>query len=235
MMVVAFAALFAPVAARGQTSSTAPDSAVSAFLESTVALAQRRDTAALRQLAAERFVFVHSSGRVQSLDEFLAFVVRGRQDSIRVLSPPEVRDAGSAAYVLTHTASWVPGRGWTAFRATDVVVRTPAGLRWLGHQSTALPTSPEFAPIAPGIAEAITGRYVSAAGVVREVTVAGDRLLVRTGGAPPVRYGALTETTFHAEGGDAFIVFQREGRGHAHALEVLQDARVEHFERRDAP
>ena len=237
---LAVAALLAPVAGRAQAAAQAAgistaDAAARAFLDSTVALAQRRDTAALRRLADPRFVFVHSTGRVQDLAAFLAFAAQGRQDSVHTLSPPEIRDADAVAYALTHTATWVPGRGWTAFRATDVVLRTPAGLRWLGHQSTALPTAPAFVPLAPAIASSVAGRYVNRHGVARVVSAARDRLLVRTGDAPPVAYGALTAATFHAERGDAFLVFLRDESGRVRYLEVLQRAGAERYERQDAP
>lgn len=235
LLLAALLMLGAPPVARGQVVRADSSGAAAAFVDSTVTLAQRRDTAALRRLADPRFTFVHSTGRVQDLAAFLAFVAQGRQDSIRVLSPPDVRDAGPAAYAITHTASWAPGRGWTAFRSTDVVVRGAEGLRWLGHQSAALPAAPTFVPIVPEIAATAGGRYVSAAGTVRELTVSGDRLLVRVDGAPPIRYGALTATTFHAEGGDAFLVLVRDAAGHLRWLDVLQGARAERYERRDAP
>lgn len=227
--------LCTPPVVQAQAARSESERAAVAFVDSTVALAQRRDTAALRRLADPQFTFVHSTGRVQDLAEFLGFVVQGRQDSIRILSAPEVRDAGTVAYVVTHTASWAPGRGWTPFRSTDVIVRGAAGMRWLGHQSAALPATPTFVPIAPDVAAAARGRYVSDAGNVRELSVDGDRLLVRTNGAPPVRYGALTATTFHADGGDAFLVFGRDDAGRVRWLEVLQGVRAERYERRDAP
>ena len=179
---------------------------------------------------------MHSTGRVDDLTAFLAFAVQGRQDSARVLSAARVREFGPVAYVLTHTALWTPGRGWTAFRATDVVVRSSAGsLRWAGHQSTSLPPTPAFVPLDGALAAALRGRYVNASGVVRHVEASSDRLLVRTGDGAPVAYGALSATTFHPERGDAFLVFFRNAGGQVQYLELLQRGGVERYTRQRDP
>jgi hypothetical protein len=228
---LAFALIVAPSGLWAQQGTSRQGAAVIAFLDSTLALAQHHDTASLHRLADSGFAFVHSTGSVDDLPAFLTFASQGRQDSTRGLSPPRVRDFGAIAYVLTHTATWVPGRGWTAFRATDVVVRTPAGLRWAGHQSTALPATPVFIPLDQTLAAAVSGHYVSAQGVVRHVTSASDRLLVRTGDGPPVAYRALSATTFRAERGDAFLVFFRDAAVRVQYLEVLARAGAERYDR----
>src|SRR3569833_1602595 len=160
--------IFVLVASLCSRAAQAQSTAAIAFVASTVMLAQRRDTAALRRMSDEHFVFVHSTGRAQKREEFLACVVQGRQDSIRVLDSPEEHDAGATGYVVTHTASWAPVRGWTPFSSTDVVVRSSAGLRWLGHQSTALPATATFIAIYQSVKTTDTGRYVSAQGLVRD-------------------------------------------------------------------
>ena len=76
------AALLLPLAPTGlcaQTVTAPRDAAIVAFVDSTLALARRRDTASLRALTDSSFVFVHSTGRVDDLAAFLAFAVQGRQ------------------------------------------------------------------------------------------------------------------------------------------------------------
>jgi hypothetical protein len=235
LWVVAATLCVAPTVLHAQTVMSPADTEVIAFLDRAVALAQRHDTVALRRLTDSGFVFVHSTGRVDDRTAFLTFAMQRSPDSVRVLGTPQVRHLGSVAYVLTHTATWVSARGWSAFRATDVVMRTPAGLRWIGHQSTALPPTPTFRPLDSVLAAALSGRYESGHGVVRHVAAARDRLLVRTGDGSPVAYGALSATTFHAERANVFLVFFRDSVGRVSHMELLQGASAERFERRGKP
>ena len=77
-----------------------------------------------RRLVTPEFVFVHSTGSVDSIARFLAFIAQVHQDSVRDLSPPEYREYGDAVLAISHQATWVPRRGWSSFRGIDLVVRS---------------------------------------------------------------------------------------------------------------
>jgi hypothetical protein len=218
-----------PTAVRAQGAGGAISA--TAFVDSTVALSRRRDTASLRRILDPEFAFVHSTGKVDDAAAFLAFVLGMQQDSARSIEPPRTRELGEVAFVLSHTATLVPGRGWTEFQGSDLLRRTAQGWRWLAHQSTALPGSPSFAALDTAAARAYAGRYVSAAGVERVVSFEGDRLLVRTNGRAPVAYGPLTATTFHAVRAESYLVFLRDERGAVRWLEVLARGGAERFAR----
>lgn len=205
---------------------------VGALLDSVVAVGRRQDTAAFRRLATSDFVFVHSTGRVNDVLGYLAFMAQA-PDSIRALDPPQYRDYGDVVYVLTHSATFVRGRGWTEFRATDLVRREGGRWRWAAHQSTALPGTPAFVRVSGDVLDAYAGRYASAAGEVRTVTRDGDRLLVTGASGRPTGYRPLTESAFHIEAGVAFIVFGRDAAGRVDRFELLQQEAATRFVRLD--
>lgn len=202
--------------------------AVAALLDS-VRVAARQDSVMFRRLAAPEFIFIHSSGRVDDVLAFLEFAARIRPDGERVLSPPEYRVYGSAGdviLVLTHTAIQVPGRGWNAYRATDLVQRdptSPLGWRWVAHQSTRLPSEGNYIQLPGAVLDAYVGRY-RAPGEVGARTVGrdGERLLLSSPSGRPLAFRALTESTFGLENGQMYLVFVRDATGNVSHLDVLQ-------------
>lgn len=231
-----------PPAAGGTRVAEHESRAIAALLDSVVAVARRRDTAAFTRLVAPEFFFIHSSGHVDDVPAFLRFVAQTPVDSARVLSPPEYRVYGAAAdvvLVLTHSANRVPGRGWNAYRATDLVVRdpaSPAGWRWLAHQSTRLPSQGNYVQLPGAVLDAYTGQY-GAAGAPgrRTVTREGERLLLSSTAGRRLAFRALTESTFGLENGQMYLVFGRDASGRVSHLEILQREQAERLSRSTEP
>lgn len=216
--------------------------AVAALLDSVVAVARRQDTSAFAQLVAPEFFFIHSSGHVDDVPAFLRFIAQTPVDSARVLSPPEYRvhgAAGDVVLVLTHSANMVPGRGWNAYRATDLVVRdpaSPAGWRWLAHQSTRLPSQGTYIQVPDAVLDAYVGQY-GAAGAPgrRTVTREGERLLLSSTAGRRLAFRALTESTFGLENGQMYLVFVRDASGRVSHLDILQREQAERLPRSAEP
>lgn len=170
--------------------------AVAALLDSVRAVASRQDAAAFSRLAAPEFVFIHSSGHVDDVPAFLAFAAQTRPEGERALSPPEYRAYGASrdvVLVLTHSANRVPGRGWNAYRATDLVVRdaaSPLGWRWVAHQSTRLPGEGSYIQLPGEVLDAYAGQYGTAGEAGRRtVTRDGERLLLSSSAGRRSRSG----------------------------------------------
>lgn len=206
--------------------------AIAALLDSATDAARRRDAAALRRMLTPGFAFVHSTGRVDDVGAFVAFVGAVRQDSMRTLGDARWQRSGDAAVVVSEEATYVARRGWTAFRASDVVVRDGSGWRWMLHHSTALPGMPGVAVTLPDSAlDALVGEFATASGAVRTVKRDGDHLTITAANGAPLVYRALSPTTFHAERGDAYAVFVRSGGGRVEWLEILQPTGYERLRR----
>ena len=203
--------------------------AVAALLDSVRTVAARRDSATFARLVVPGFVFIHSSGHADDVPEFLRFAAGVSFDNERVLSPPEYRVYGSArdvVLVLTHTANLQPGRGWNAYRATDLVLRDPAsplGWRWVAHQSTRLPSEGSYIELPGEVLDAYAGQYGAAGDFGnRTVTRDGQRLLLSSPSGRPLAFRALTESTFGLENGQMYLVFGRDATGKVAFVDILQ-------------
>lgn len=203
--------------------------AVAALLDSVRVVARRQDSATFSRLVAPEFVFIHSSGHVDDVPAFLVFAARTVPAGERVLSPAEYRTygaAGDVVLVLTHTANQVPGRGWNAYRATDLVLRDPAsplGWRWVAHQSTRLPSEGSYIQLPSEVLDAYVGQYGTAGEAgSRTVTRDGQRLLLSSPSGQPLAFRALTESTFGLENGQMYLVFGRDATGSVSFVDILQ-------------
>jgi hypothetical protein len=96
----------------------------------------RGDRAKLEQLLDESFVFVHSTGKLESRS---AFIDRMVQASVSQKVPTidfvdnDIRLYGNTAVWVTHSVR----RGTPmTFVGTDVLIRTETGWKWVSVQST---------------------------------------------------------------------------------------------------
>lgn len=225
----------AAVGPSGDAVRAADRRAIAALLDSATAAARTKDSAALRRMLAPGFAFVHSTGRVDDAAAFVAFVGAVRQDSMRTLGDARWRRSGDVVAIVSDEATYVARRGWTAFRASDVVVRDGASWRWMLHQSTALPGMPGVAITLPDSAvDAFVGEFATSAGAARTVKHEGDHLTITAANGAELSYRALSPTTFHAERGDAYAVFVREAGGRVEWLEILQPTGFERLRRVEA-
>lgn len=216
---------------------------VLSLLDSVVAAGRRGDTSRVRQLVSPDFRFIHSTGRVDTIPDFLRFLSTVRQDSTRDLGVVVYAPTDAAVLVVGHDATWVAPRGWAEFQSTDVVVRSATDAngraarggtwRWSLHQSTGLPTGPSaWVALPDSLLNQYVGVYSNPAGFMRQVKRASDRLTITAVGGSDIPYRALTPSSFHAERGDAYAVFVRDERGRIAYLEILQPSGAERFTRR---
>jgi hypothetical protein len=96
----------------------------------------RGDRAKLEHLLDESFVFVHSTGKLESRSEFIDRIV---QASVSQKVPmidfidSDIRLYGNTAVWVTHSVR----RGTPmSFVGTDVLIRTETGWKWVSVQST---------------------------------------------------------------------------------------------------
>jgi hypothetical protein len=106
------------------------------------------DRAALEELLAPGFVFIHSTGvlemRQQYIDRMAASAAKGSgTPSNLVFSEEQIRLYGDTAIWTTRSVRPSDGkRPELSFRGTDVIVRVGSKWLWASVHSTLLPTPP---------------------------------------------------------------------------------------------
>lgn len=130
-------------AARGAGPTGQPEEAAVADLErARFAAMVGKDTASLRRYLASDLVYTHSSGAVESRDEFLAHLAGG-QLSYGSIEPAELRvRVVDETAIINGRAELVVGSDRFAVRYLDVWVRRDGRWQMIAWQSTRLPQVP---------------------------------------------------------------------------------------------
>lgn len=233
LVLACLVALSTPCRAQQPESSLSPDAVTEAELRAVrrvfdEALA-RGDRGSLEEILADGFMFVHSTGVVETRDEYINRAVAGAGAGAATPRPhftfdeERIRVYGGAAVVWTaRSVRRVPGTPDIRLRSTDVLVRHEGRWRWASVQSTRLPTRPAPAAVGPAALQALAGEYEIAPG--RTFTVIYENGVLR-GSAAGVRQSELipqSETGFAwfspDSNADMVVVFQRSDDGQMHAV-----------------
>jgi hypothetical protein len=136
---------------------------------------QQGDRNALERILAPAFVFIHSTGVLDSRQEFIDKTVRAPAPRDFEYSEEIIRIYGG------HTAVWTTrsvrqGQGGAIFRGTDVLVRRGGRWQWAAVHSTALPIRPAAAAVPVEVLERSVGTYRDSRGRTLTVTRSGATL-----------------------------------------------------------
>jgi hypothetical protein len=183
---------------------------------------KRGDRAILERVLADGFTFIHSTGvletRQEYIDRAVASAKASPQPDVEFLDDQiSVYDKRMAVWI---TRSFRRAQGENPeinFRGTDVIVKTGGRWRWAAVQSTRLPTRPKPAAIAPGLYKSYAGRYEIGGGKTLTVTEEGETLRGVATGMRPAELIPRSETEFvwfnPDSNVDARIVFIRDESG----------------------
>jgi hypothetical protein len=233
LVLACLVAVSMPCRAQQPESSLTPDAGTEADLRAArrafdEALA-RGDRGALEEILADGFMFVHSTGVVETRDEYINRAVAGARAGAAAPRPQftfdeeRIRVYGGATAVWTaRSVRQVAGTPDIRLRSTDVLVKQGGRWRWASVQSTRLPTRPAAAAVRPAALQALAGEYEVAPGRTFSVTYESG---VLRGAAAGVRQSELiprSETEFvwfsPDSNADMVIVFQRGDGGQTHAV-----------------
>jgi hypothetical protein len=182
----------------------------------------RGDRAALERILADGFMFVHSTGVVETREEYI-----GRAAAAGGTAPRPQFEFGEErirVYAGT-TAVWTarsvrratPTSPEITLRSTDVLVKVDGRWRWASVHSTRLPTRPTPAAIDHAVLQGYLGEYEIAAGRTFAVVREGGVLRGRASGVRQSELIPWSETEFvwfsPDSNADMVIVFVRDENG----------------------
>lgn len=232
LVLACLVALSTPCVAQQPESALSPDAMTEADLRATRAALEgalaRGDRGALEEILAAGFMFVHTTGVVETRDEYINRAVAGAGAGAAprphfAFDDERIRVYGGTTVVWTARAvRQISGTPDIRMRSTDVLVKQEGRWRWASVHSTRLPTRPAPAAVSPAALQALAGEYEIAPG--RAFTVIHENGVLR-GSAAGVRQSELiprSETEFvwfsPESNADMVIVFQRGEDGQTHAV-----------------
>jgi ketosteroid isomerase-like protein len=206
----------------GQTTTTAAknDSSIEAEIQSLHRRIReavvRRDRAALENIYADEFLYIHTTGSLDTKTEHIT-----KSLTTDVSSSPQAPDIeyqqldtyGDMAVRTARTRAKVAGRQERRLWGTWVYVKK--GGRWqiVRAQGTTVPPERTAVKVDPKVFDAYVGKYELAPGTYSTITREGDTLMAQRTGRARVTLLPESETQFFVEGGDAQFTFYKDDRG----------------------
>ena len=176
----------------------------------------RRDRAALEDIYGDEFLYIHTTGSLDTKAEHIA-----KSLTTDVSSPPQAPDIeyqqldvyGDVAVRTGRTRTKAAGRQDRRLWWTWVYVKR--GGRWqiVRAQGTAVPPERTAVKIDPKFFDAYVGKYELAPGAHSTITRERDTLMAQRTGRAKVTLLPESETQFFVKGGDAQITFYKDDRG----------------------
>ena len=123
------------------------------------------DRVALERILAPGFMFIHSTGVLESRQQFIENAAGSRRSREFDYSDETIRIYGGQTAIWTRrcVARGQPDRPTMVLRGTDVLVRQGGRWQWASVHSTRLPARPTAAPVAVEILKRFVGRITTAA------------------------------------------------------------------------
>jgi hypothetical protein len=187
---IAILLLFWPTVGLAQNDSSTSlhvRSELTALIGELNAALKARDRAALEQIYAEEFVWVHGVGYVDDrkahLDDILA-ADGGPPVPLPSFDPPQellIYANGQVAVLRGPSSSRMSSNLWGA----TIYVKRDGRWRIAQIQGTEMQPPRQVVTLDPRILESIAGTYERAGGLRTLITREGDRLVVRHPGIPP--------------------------------------------------
>ena len=228
------------VVVHGQVSSqprpqeTKAEQEVRAVRQGLVDAGRRKDRAAYERLLAEGFTFVHSTGGMETRQEYIDHAVSGSQlfqraDSETLTEQINVYEG--------RTAVWLSHSVWrnrndnseTILRSTNVFIKTAGRWQWAAGQSTRLPSRPKAAAIERNLYKDYAGQFEVGVGRTLTVTAEGETLRGLVTGFQPAELIPQSATEFVWFNPDynvySQIVFIRDEDGHVTHATFRRDGR----------
>jgi ketosteroid isomerase-like protein len=214
------------LAVLGLQAATALELEIAAFQKELFDAMAGRDRAVLERLIAADFVFIHSTGGVDSRQPFIDKAVAGTQSS--QTASPEYTDrqvrvfGGHTAIRISRSVRDKGSPSELNLRTLHVYAKGPKGWQWLSGQSTALSSRPKGVTIDTRVYRDYVGVYPINEARTLTVTREGDGLRARTdrSNAELVPQSATEFAWFDPDTNlDAQLVFVRDASGRVtHAL-----------------
>lgn len=195
---------------------------------------KRKDRAACERLLADGFTFIHSTGGMETKQEYIDHAVAGTQLFQRAES--ETIDEQIRVYE-GRTAVWTSHSVWrnkgdkteTNLRSTNVFIKTGGRWQWAAGESTRLPSRPKAAAIDHNLYKGYVGQYEVGGGRTLAVTAEGETLKGIVTGFRPAElipqsatdfiwfnpdFNVYSEVIFIKDGGGlvTHAAFRREGQ-----------------------
>lgn len=201
---------------------------VHGFMTELFGAMQKRDRAMLDRLVAEHFVFVHSTGDMDTRQVFLDKAAAGAQSS-QTASPEyvdrqvHVYDGHTAVRITRSVRRGSGGTPDVSMRTLHVYAKVSGRWQWLSGQSTALGSRPQGVAIDPRGYDQYVGTYTIDTARNFTVTREGDMLKAQVTGRPQVELiprSATEFATFNPESSvQAVVIFVRgDGDAVTHAV-----------------
>lgn len=180
--------LILPATGSAQTGGPAPAMAatpeIAAFSQELFGAMERRDRAVLERLIADDFVFVHSTGGMDTRRQFIDKAVAGTHSSQTDKSEfLEIQLRVFDAHTAIRISRSVRNKGEPSelnLRTLHVYAKGPKGWQWLSGQSTALPARPKALAIDTRVYDDYAGVYTIDPVRTLTVTRDGNTLRART-------------------------------------------------------
>jgi Domain of unknown function (DUF4440) len=195
--------------------------------EQVMEAAKRQDRAAFDRLVAADFGFGHTTGNLDTRDEYFQRGKNSPPPPFTFDEPVKFWIAGDLA-VMTAVAQTRRGSNTAGIiRTIDVFQRSAAGWQWAFHQGTRLPGPLPSTNVSEALLREYEGTYIDDGGNKAVVTRERERLTLAYDNRPTLTLGAETESTFVAAGfGGIRAVFLRGKSGQVSKLEILQGTGV---------
>lgn len=226
LLLAALLAAPAPSSAQAPDRALAPDARTEQELrtlrrELSEALA-RADRAGLERILADGFMFVHSTGVVETRGEYIDRAAAAGGTAPRPefeFTDERIRVYAGATAVWTarSTRRGAPAGPEISLRSTDVLVKSDGRWRWASVHSTRLPTRPTPAAVDPAVLQGHVGEYEIATGRTLAVVREGGVLRGRASGIRQSELIPRSETEFvwfsPESNAEMVIVFARDESG----------------------
>jgi ketosteroid isomerase-like protein len=190
----------------------------------------KRDRAALEQLYADEFVFIHSTGGMDTKSEWIAKSLTIEPESARLPPPEGERELhvyGDVAVMHGHNALTIDNQpNPRSLWMTHIYVKRGGRWRIAQMQGTPIPAPRAAAVVVDQkILDAYVGEYEYPNGDHVLVAREGDTLTSQRTGRPKVTLAPASETQFIINGTDSQMTFFKDGEGRVTHFTIHRGAR----------
>jgi ketosteroid isomerase-like protein len=207
----------------GQTTTTATKAGSGKVEEEIRSLHQRireavtrHDKAALEAIYADEFLFIHTTGSLDTKDEYIAKSLT--TDASAPLTAPDTEYQrmdvyGDVAVRTARVRARLAGGQGPLLWVTSVYVKRNGRWQIVRMHGTRMPAERTAVKVDTMVLDAYIGKYEFAPGAYSTITREGDALMAQRTGRTKVTLLPESETQFFVKGGDAQITFYKDDRG----------------------
>lgn len=176
----------------------------------------RDDKAALEAIYADEFLFIHTTGSLDTKDEYIAKSLT--TDVSAPLTAPDTEYQrmdvyGNVAVTTARVRARLAGGQGPLLWVTSVYVKRNGRWQIVRMHGTRMPPERTAVNVDTTVLDAYIGKYEFAPGAYSTITREGNVLMAHRTGRTKVTLLPESETQFFVKGGDAQFTFYKDDRG----------------------